>query len=183
EQEKKIISLLLNYGNRTITQATKDEDGNEIYQEFYVAAIVVGDLLDDNIKFDNPLFQRIFDEYTELLQQGSLPDDQHFVNHPDDVVRTLAATLLAQPYTISDRWFNFYRISVPSPDDKNVIANDVHDSILNLKMKKLEQKISETKSQLKTTTGNEDIMILLGQIKQYESVRMAIAKELNRVIS
>ena len=183
EQEKKIISLLLNYGNRTITQATKDEDGNEIYQEFYVAALVVGDLLDDNIKFDNPLFQRIFDEYTELLQQGSLPDDQHFVNHHDDVVRTLAATLLAQPYTISDRWFNFYRISVPSPDDKNVIANDVHDSILNLKMKKLEQKISETKSQLKTTTGNEDIMILLGQIKQYESVRMAIAKELNRVIS
>lgn len=183
EQEKKIISLLLNYGNRTITQATKDEDGNEIYEEFYVAALVVGDLLDDNIKFDNPLFQRIFDEYTELLQQGSLPDDQHFVNHHDDVVRTLAATLLAQPYTISDRWFNFYRISVPSPDDKNVIANDVHDSILNLKMKKLEQKISETKSQLKTTTGNEDIMILLGQIKQYESVRMAIAKELNRVIS
>lgn len=183
EQEKKIISLLLNYGNRTITQATKDEEGNEIYQEFYVAALVVGDLLDDNIKFDNPLFQRIFDEYTELLQQGSLPDDQHFVNHHDDVVRTLAATLLAQPYTISDRWFNFYRISVPSPDDKNVIANDVHDSILNLKMKKLEQKISETKSQLKTTTGNEDIMILLGQIKQYERVRMAIAKELNRVIS
>ena len=182
EQEKKIISLLLNYGNRTITQATKDEDGNEIYQEFYVAALVVGDLLDDNIKFDNPLFQRIFDEYTELLQQGSLPDDQHFVNHHDDVVRTLAATLLAQPYTISDRWFNFYRISVPSPDDKNVIANDVHDSILNLKMKKLEQKITEAKEQLKTTTGDEDIIILLGQIKQYEAVRMALGRELNRVI-
>lgn len=183
EQEKKIISLLLNHGNRTITKPSKDADGNDIYEEFYVAAIVVGDLLADRIKFDNPLFQRIFDEYAELLQQGQLPDDNHFVNHPDNMVRTLAASMLAQHYTISDNWFKHYSISVPSPDDKNVIANDVHDSILNLKMKKLEQKISETKAQLKNTTDTDDLMILLGQIKQYEQVRMAIGKELNRVIS
>ena len=183
EQEKKIISLLLNHGNRTITKPSKGADGNDIYEEFYVAAIVVGDLLADRIKFDNPLFQRIFDEYAELLQQGQLPDDNHFVNHPDNMVRTLAASMLAQHYTISDNWFKHYSISVPSPDDKNVIANDVHDSILNLKMKKLEQKISETKAQLKNTTDTDDLMILLGQIKQYEQVRMAIGKELNRVIS
>ncbi len=183
EQEKKIISLLLNHGNRTITKPSKDADGNDIYEEFYVAAIVVGDILADRIKFDNPLFQRIFDEYAELLQQGQLPDDNHFVNHPDNMVRTLAASMLAQHYTISDNWFKHYSISVPSPDDKNVIANDVHDSILNLKMKKLEQQISETKAQLKNTTDTDDLMILLGQIKQYEQVRMAIGKELNRVIS
>ncbi len=183
DQEKKTISLLLNHGNRTITKPSKDADGNDIYEEFYVAAIVVGDLLADNIKFDNPLFQRIFDEYTEQLQQGLLPDDSHFVNHPDDVVRTLAASMLAQPYTISNKWSDKYHISVPSPDDQNVIANDVHDSILNLKMKKLDQKISEAKAKIKNTTDNDDLIILLGQIKQYEQVRMAIGKELNRVIT
>ncbi len=183
EQEKKIISLLLNHGNRTITQAAKDENGNDILEEYYVAAIVVGEILGDNIKFDNPLYQSIFDEYAEQLQQNNLLSDQHFVNHPDEIVRTLAATLLSQPYTISDKWSEKYNISVPSPDDKNVVEHDVHDSILNLKMKKLEQKITEAKEELKNATYSENLTILLGQIKQYENIKMAIGKELNRVIS
>ncbi|MBR4803751.1 MAG: hypothetical protein IK032_03845, partial [Bacteroidales bacterium] len=183
EQEKKIISLLMNYGDQTITMPSKDNDGNDIFEEFYVETLVVGDILGDNIKFDNPLYQRIFDEFAEQLQQGKLLSGQHFVNHPEEIVRTLAASMLSQPYTISDEWYTKYSISVPMPDDKNVIANDYHDSILNLKMKKLEQKITEAKEQLKDTTEPEELTILLGQIKQYETIKMAIGKELNRVIS
>ena len=182
EQEKKIIEILLNHGNSTIKKPAKDENDNDIFEEYYVAALVIGDILNDNIKFDNPLYQSIFDEYAAFLQQGSLPHDQHFVNHPKEEVRMLAATLLSHPYTLSESWLKKHNISTPSPSDPNVIANDVHDSILNLKMKKLEQKITEAKEQLKTTTGNEDIIILLGQIKQYEAVRMALGRELNRVI-
>ncbi|MBQ6725761.1 MAG: DNA primase [Bacteroidales bacterium] len=182
EQEKKIIEILLNHGNSTIKKPAKDENDNDIFEEYYVAALVIGDILNDNIKFDNPLYQSIFDEYATFLQQGSLPHDQHFVNHPKEEVRMLAATLLSHPYTLSESWLKKHNISTPSPSDPNVIANDVHDSILNLKMKKLEQKITEAKEQLKTTTGDEDIIILLGQIKQYEAVRMALGRELNRVI-
>lgn len=182
EQEKKIIEILLNHGNSTIKKPAKDENDNDIFEEYYVAALVIGDILNDNIKFDNPLYQSIFDEYAAFLQQGSLPHDQHFVNHPKEEVRMLAATLLSHPYTLSESWLKKHNISTPSPSDPNVIANDVHDSILNLKMKKLEQKITEAKEQLKTTTGDEDIIILLGQIKQYEAVRMALGRELNRVI-
>lgn len=182
EQEKKIIEILLNHGNSTIKKPVKDENDNDIFEEYYVAALVIGDILNDNIKFDNPLYQSIFDEYAAFLQQGSLPHDQHFVNHPKEEVRMLAATLLSHPYTLSESWLKKHNISTPSPSDPNVIANDVHDSILNLKMKKLEQKITEAKEQLKTTTGDEDIIILLGQIKQYEAVRMALGRELNRVI-
>lgn len=182
EQEKKIIEILLNHGNSTIKKPAKDENDNDIFEEYYVAALVIGDILNDNIKFDNPLYQSIFDEYAAFLQQGSLPHDQHFVNHPKEEVRMLAATLLSHPYTLSESWLKKHNISTPSPDDPNVIANDLHDSILNLKMKKLEQKITEAKEQLKTTTGDEDIIILLGQIKQYEAVRMALGRELNRVI-
>ena len=183
EQEKKIISILLNYGNTTITKPAKDEQGNDIFEDYYVSALIIGDILADNIKFDNPLYQSIFDEYAAFLQQGSLPSDQHFINHPKEDVRLLAVTLLSQPYSISDKWFELYNISVPSPDNPNVIANDVHDSILNLKMRKLEQKIKQNKEQLQNADNDEDMMILLGQIKQYETVRMAIGKELNRVIS
>lgn len=182
EQEKKIIEILLNHGNSTIKKPAKDENDNDIFEEYYVAALVIGDILNDNIKFDNPLYQSIFDEYAAFLQQGSLPHDQHFVNHPKEEVRMLAATLLSHPYTLSESWLKKHNISTPSPSDPNVIASDVHDSILNLKMKKLEQKITEAKEQLKTTTGDEDIIILLGQIKQYEAVRMALGRELNRVI-
>lgn len=182
EQEKKIIEILLNHGNSTIKKTAKDENDNDIFEEYYVAALVIGDILNDNIKFDNPLYQSIFDEYAAFLQQGSLPHDQHFVNHPKEEVRMLAATLLSHPYTLSESWLKKHNISTPSPSDPNVIASDVHDSILNLKMKKLEQKITEAKEQLKTTTGDEDIIILLGQIKQYEAVRMALGRELNRVI-
>ena len=163
EQEKKIISLLMNHGDQTITMPSKDDDGNEI--------------------FENPLYQRIFNEFAEQLQQGNLLSSQYFVNHQEEIVRTLAASLLSQPYTISDEWYKKYLISVPMPDDKAVIANDYHDSMLNLKMKKLEQKITEAKEQLKNTNDPEDMAILLGQINQYEKIKLAIGKELNRVIS
>lgn len=183
EQEKKIISLLINNGDQTITMPSKDEDGNEIFEEYYVEALVVGEILGDNIKFDNPLYQRIFNEFAEQLQQGNLLSSQYFVNHQEEIVRTLAASMLSQPYTISDEWYKKYLISVPMPDDKAVIANDYHDSMLNLKMKKLEQKITEAKEQLKDATDPEDIAIRLGQINQYEKIKLAIGKELNRVIS
>ena len=183
EQEKKIISLLMNHGDQTITMPANDDDGNDIFEEYYVEALVVGDIIGDNIKFDNPLYQRIFDEYAEQLQQGNLLTGQHFVNHTEEIIRTLAATMLSQPYSLSDNWSKIHHISVPSPDDKNVIANDYHDSVLNLKIKKLEQKITEAKEQLKYTVEPEDMAILLGQINQYEKIKMAIGKELNRVIS
>ena len=183
EQEKKIISLLMNYGDQTITMPSKDDDGNEIFEEYYVEALVVGDILGDNIKFDNPLYQRVFDEYSEQLRQGNLLTGQHFVNHTEEIIRTLAATLLSQPYSLSEYWSEKHHISIPSPDDKNVIANDYHDSILNLKIKKLEQKITEAKEQLKDNLDPENLTILLGQINQYEKIKMAIGKELNRVIS
>ena len=64
-----------------------------------------------------------------------------------------------------------------------MIANDLHDSMLNLKMKKLEQKITQAKEELKTAPNDDEMMILLARIKQYEAVRMAIGKELNRVIT
>ncbi|MBP5759746.1 MAG: DNA primase [Bacteroidales bacterium] len=185
EQEKKIIEILLSHGNDTITQPAKDEDGKDIFEEYYVATLVIGDILNDNIKFDNPLYQSIFDEYEAFLKQGSLPPDQHFVNHPKEDIRLLAATLLSQPYSISEKWYEMYNISTPSPDDPNVIANDLHDSMLNLKMKKLEQKITELKNELdpKNLNDPERERILLGQITQYENIKKAIGKELNRVIT
>jgi hypothetical protein len=50
-------------------------------------------------------------------------------------------------------------------------------------MKKLEQKITQAKEELKTAPDDDEIMMLLAKIKQYETVRMAIGKELNRVIT
>ena len=180
-QEDKIVDLLLNFGNNTLPEVEKDEEGKEVTVYYTVAQIIVADMLADNITFTDPVCQTIFNHFASTLQDGATTIDmQYFVNHPDAAVRNKAITLMMEELHISDKWAKEKHIYVPTPEDK--LQVDVEETILNFKMKKLEQKINSIDSQFPYATDDDERLMLMAQKMQLNKIRQKLGAALNRVV-
>ena len=94
-QERKIISLLLNDGGEWLDYENKDDEGNPIIEKYTVAQVVVGELLEDNVTFEDPVCQLIFNEYARRINDGeSVVNPQIFVTSSDERVRETAVTMM-----------------------------------------------------------------------------------------
>ncbi len=178
-QERHIISLLLNYGNRTYPWPMKDADGNEVRLDYTVMQIIVGDILHDQISFDDPICQAIFNEYsTRVVDGATFVDPQLFVDHPDPQVRDFAVTVMMTDYHISDNWAK-KQIHVPLPEER--IQADVRESILSLQLKKLDKKIDDLDRQFPYAQTDDDRLMLMAQKKQLFLRRQEIGTQLQRI--
>ncbi|MDL2315145.1 DNA primase [Bacteroidales bacterium OttesenSCG-928-C19] len=181
-QEEKIIKILLNYGEKETEQDIADEEGNLAKSKFYVAAFVVGDIANDELTFENPVYQKIFELYQEQLNQGSILSEQFFIQHQEEEIRTTAIHLLTDNHNVSDQWEARWQIYIPKPDDQQVIDADIKGSLLNFKLRKLEKRIREIDLALKELKADDDVMILLHQKKSLTDIKRVICKTLKQVI-
>lgn len=188
-QENKIISLLLNYGNEVIaipsspgTQAIPQNNGGEAATEKYtVAQIIVGELLNDQLAFVDPVCQLIFNEYAKRLNDGETSvDTQIFVDSENQQVRDTVISMMMDEYTVSDKWREKH-IHVPTKEER--IGMDVQESLLTLKMKKLDIKIDDIDRQFPYLTDDNERLILISQKMQLMNLKQKIGAALNRVIS
>lgn len=185
DQELQIIRLLLNFGNQTLARTSKDEDGNAIEEEQYISVLLVSDILNDGLTFENPTYQAIFDIYAENLKKGELTVESVFIKHENEKIRELSTSLLIESHTpLSPEWANKFHISVPSPEDKKIVEQNLKKSMLRFKVKKLQKIIDEKKNLLKNpgSLSDDDVMMTLSEIKQYEKILKEFSRELNCVI-
>src|SRR5574344_623441 len=183
EQEKKIMSLLLNYGERQTKQITLSESGEAEEKTFVVAAYIVGEIINDEIEFDNPLYAKIFGVFRDfILDQSTLPPISIFTNNPEEEVQNLCTTLLINKYSISGSWQKKFDVYVPALDDDDKINQEVKETIFSLKLNKLEMKLSALKEKLKSAKDEENIMMLLAQQKKLETIKKLLSEKLGRVI-
>lgn len=181
-QEDKIISLLLNYGDMLITIEDKNEAGEKSKIDYTVAQIIVGEILGDELTFQDPLCQTIFNKYAELIDKGELHvDTQIFVTHEDKDIRELAVSLMMESYQVSDKWLENKHIYVPLPEDR--IRDDVEESLLSFKMKKLNKRISDIDIQFPYAKDDEERLMLVSQKMHLLKIKQELGKQLNRVIS
>ncbi len=182
-QERKIISLLLNYGDKLTKQSIIGEGNEKTDSELSVANYLVGDIITDQIDFDNESYQEIFDVYKEyLFEKGELPNLNLFTNHQNSKIQDIAATLLINNYGISELWQTKWNIHTPDPESSERIDLDIKESLLSLKINKLERKIREVKAKLKEETEHENQLILLSEQKTLEKIKQIISSELKRII-
>ena len=178
-QERKIISLLLNFGNNLLSFPENNNDGDSSMVNYSVAQVIVGDILNDQLAFANPVCQTIFNEYAQRISNGdSSVDEQVFVDHPDENVRNLAISLMMEDYHISDNWAK-KQIHVPTPDDR--IRVDVHESLLNFKLKKLDEKIDALDRQFAFAPSDDDKLTLMAEKMHLVKLRQQIGTNLNRI--
>ena len=183
-QEKQIIRLLLQYGTEEfIVKGKVKEDEENIEPEELVWTIgkfLVESINADDLGFKNAVFQMIFDEYGQLLNNDQNPDEKDFINHEMEQVRSMAANLLSSPYSLSDNWEK-RKIYVSTEAEKFKMLVD--SSLLSFKIKKIESQINTLQNQIKDKSKETDLEFLLKEVKDLKTISRDFNSKLSRIIT
>ncbi|MDR1725905.1 MAG: DNA primase [Bacteroidales bacterium] len=183
-QERSVVSLLLNYGDRITTQEIiTDNEGNTEKQKFVVATYVISDLLADEIHFDNPLWKGILDIYKHHIEEfATLPKISIFTSSENESLRNAVTALLIDTAELSPLWQEKYQIDVPDLNNEEILNKLVKETLLHLKWHKLERRLKDAEKQLQNCDNDDEKMInLLLEVKTLESGLNIIRKELHNI--
>ncbi|MBU2650613.1 MAG: DNA primase [Bacteroidetes bacterium] len=179
-QEKDIIRLLLNYGSDLIDIEELDERNRPVVKKYPVAKFILADILQDDIRFSDPVFQKIFDEYHNFDKRDMIPDTRHFIDHEDSEIRSMAVDLLSLSYELSKNWES-KKIFVPTEKDRLKIT--VQTSLLALKAREVEKEIFRNQKRLKDISADDDVFMLVEEQKELKKISREINTRLSRIIT
>ena len=178
-QERELVKLLLLYGTTKFNETRQSEDGQETEEEISVAQMIIDDLINDEIVFNDPVNKKIFDIYDQALNTNELPDDQFFISNEDEAVSQLAIDLLSSPYKL-DRWEK-HGIFVKKEEDKLKLT--VQSAILRYKDLIIDARRKEIQDRIKEEQDPDNQLILLKEKKKWDDLRVQINKLLGIVIA
>jgi DNA primase len=186
--EKEIIRILLLYGNEDANFIDfiedEDEDGkititeekyaNKVSKELYL------NLQDDEIEFTNPIFQSIyFDMINQLNQSETIAIDQ-FITHKDQNIAAMVTAILMddEKYFLSD-WESK---NIDVTEAKEVLPKLVTDAILNLRRVLIDKKINDLITIESSSETDSSKSIDLQMVKDYTGLKKRLFEKLMRVV-
>jgi Ca2+-binding EF-hand superfamily protein len=116
-------------------------------------------------------------------------DILHFINHKNLEFSKTVISILSRKYELSKYWEEKYKIYTPrhEDDDRNVLVNDISNTINSINLHLITKEISDIKNEIKKlqkeNSENPEILILLEKLKERQSTRAEISKSLGRVIN
>lgn len=174
-QERELMRLLLNYGNETIeVQITDPEAGTASTESVLVCDLILGEMLRDDLLFENFLYQRIFSELLDLRENEALPEGNHFTRHEDQHISKIAVDLLSSPYVLSERWEEKYQIYTTTEDQKLTAA--VMDAIHTYKLRRVMRMIAQDEEKLKNAGPDTDFTPILERKKKLDQIKVRLAE-------
>jgi len=182
-QEREIIRLLLQYGQNEISfkKEVKDEEGNTHSESVSVnvGKYLVTAIKADDLGFNNAVYQMIFDEYHQMLSTKQGVDENDFINHEMEQVRSTCADLLSSPYELSENWEK-KKIYVSHESSK--LNSLIDKPLLSFKIKKVDARILQLQNKLKDVE-EEDLFFLITEQKEQKNISLKFNKDLGRIIT
>lgn len=150
-QERDIIRILLNYGDKNLP----DSNINPLSR--YILA-GLSDILDD-IRHD--VYKKILTEYQIQLDKGHIPRADYFTGHADPAIQNLAIELLTFPFEYASWDEHDIPLQIQSHPDDNY-KKDAMNAILRLKLKVLMEHIENNLTEISRLqeAGNEEEMAI-----------------------
>jgi DNA primase len=181
QQERKIIEMLICYGEELVLVDTEDldQDKKHVQMEVSVGLLIILELQGANINFDNVLYDKIATEFRVNLEKDIVLSSRHFINHEDAAVRKLTVDLITTPYTLSHRWQEHGIHTTNEGDDlKTTVLKYVH-TLQDCQVKKASHAVDNA---LKTCTSDEELMALLQEKVLLDQQKIKINDLLGRII-
>ncbi|MBO6051381.1 MAG: DNA primase [Bacteroidales bacterium] len=185
--EKKIILLLLNYGAYEIDAEIPDENGNIICQSIRLDQYIFNDFTEEGLSFQQPLFQKIFEEYAVIAEKSSDQDDikKAFVNHEDAEIQQFALEhLMKEEIEISPEWQRRFEVSTDHVNNSSYKLNEeVYKSVLMFKYRFIEQFLDFLMSEIKKNPAENILDNLLRKCDILNRRKAEIGKLMDMVIA
>ncbi len=185
--ERKIIEVLLLYGNQTKDfedLVLKENDEGELVLEpvIHQAKVfekVFLDLQDDEMEFSNTKFKNIYYKIIDILNQNPDFKLDNLINVIDqDMAHEVTSILMDdERHSLSD----WERKNIFPKAKEETIAQLVSETILSLRCYLIDQKVIGFKDQT-LERKNEVNRNILEEIKDYVGLKMLLSRKLNRVL-
>lgn len=184
--ERKIIEILLLYGNRSEEFEDlilkEDEDGDlklePVVQKAKVFEKVYLDLQEDEMEFTNENFKTIYYTIVDALNQNPDFALDNFINHVDQNLANDITSILMneERYNLHD----WERNNIFPKGKDLTVAQLTSETILSLRCFLIDQKVNEFKQE--TIESSDHHRSILEEVKDYSSLKMLLSRKLNRVL-
>jgi DNA primase len=179
-QERDMIRMMLLYANQDIEVDEEDDNGQSFKHMIPVARYIIEEIHRDELSFSNPVYQKIFDLFNQALQNGENADELIFNFGTDqEIFRNTVNGLTISRYELSDNWLK-NRVQVVT--EKEILLKALETTILSFKAKTVDRMMGELQQELKATTDEEDILILMSRQKNLKEISRKINARLGRII-
>ena len=167
--ERTLIRYIIRYGDLELFP--KDDNG----AMWKVASYIFHDLQADEIKFSNPIYQKIREEAEILFSQEENNLSRHFTTHPDPEISEIATNCISDKYELSKVHTKYQHIA----SEEERIAELVPRALFELKDAIITQEIGRIQQRLKTQKNTPtEVQELMYKISDLYKVKAALAKEL-----
>lgn len=185
--ERKIIEVLLLYGNRTEDfedLVLKENNKGDLILEpvIHQAKVfekVFLDLQDDEMQFTNAQFKALYYTVIDTLNQNPDFELKKFVNSVDAELGNEITHILMEDerYTLD----NWQRMNIFPKEKTHTVAQLVSETILSLRCFLIDQKVKEFQQKALANIADVDKEIL-EEVKDYSGLKMLLSRKLNRVL-
>jgi len=177
-EEKELLRLLLAFGNAIVIIEAEDENLEKFDLEITLGEYIFFELMRDEIKFENPVYAQIYEEYVNELSNQRLPDLKHFANHQDPLVSSFVINHVHSNYELSKKW---HLNGIFVPEEIHLLKKLTQSTLFSYKARKLNQFITESQQLLKVAE-HDNVEIILKEIMHLEKHKSRVNKLLGRVI-
>ena len=175
--EFEVIRLMVKYGTLEIIQKNNLEEISVSVIEF-----ICQEITRDELKFQNPLFDKIYSMYLDGLAENTLFSASYFKRLEDQEIVALISDIESNEYELSNKWLTKYRIETRTEIDQ--LYEAVVESVYHFKAKNIDFKIKEIQNELNNNSSlsEEEMLFLLAEQMNYERVKRVFAEKLGRII-
>jgi DNA primase len=167
--ERDVVRILLEFG----TWEVPVEDN-----PVTVAAYVLDEL--EGIDMETPAYKAVYAVFKEGLSRGDIPDDKYFTAGAGEALAATAIEILTQPYSLSENWWNKYKIVVP--EKRHIFVKDIQSAILRLKQYRNIGELKKVEKLIKDATDDTELMKLMKLHKLLIEQKKEFARTVGNVI-
>jgi DNA primase len=178
-QERDIIRIMINYGDKIVRVPGEDEQGNVTEAEITVAELILHELHHDNITLENLVYNSVLNEFVDSLNTyQTIPSQKHFINHENVAICSLTVDLLSSPYSLS----NWEQHDIFITMEEDILKKSIYNAIYALKSRKLEMMITDNQKRLKENLPEEEFITLLQAQQQLLEAKKMFNALLGRIV-
>lgn len=185
--ERKIIELLLLYGNRTedfedLILKENDQGNLElepVKHQVKVFEKIFLDLQEDEMEFSNERFKSLYFKIIDILNQNPDFEVDTFINAVDQNMAQDVTSILMEDerHSLS----NWERKDIFPKSKSETVAQLVSETILSLRCHLIDRKVKGFQSQT-LQNKNEVNRNVLEEVKDYYGLKILLSRKLNRVL-
>lgn len=187
ELERKIIEILMLYGNRTeqfedLILKEEEVSGELLLEptihEARVFEKIYLDLQEDEMMFSNAQFKALYYSIIDKLNQDDNFSTKDFINQLDQESASEVTSILME-----DEKYNLHdweRNQIIPKEKEHSIGQLVSQTILSLRCYLIDQKVAEYKNE--TLKDDIDTRAIIEDVKDYVGLKMLLSRKLGKVI-